>query len=510
MRKKTDHPPTHTAQTLCNRQGTTVNHRPIFRWATAALVCALFAPALSALDQSAPALTSAEEHRDSWRRALYANDPLDARFILALDALNGTDPDDSGFIDDAFSTEFHEFQTRQELIDTFRAMRERFGAFQFVRILRKTDREIACEVRRENDHDAHIMLIVRINPGEENRIDAIHIGAFSSRRLNHDALDTWSELADHAAALDSDTAITILELEDDLAFDIRAAINADTPMAIGPAMRIFALGALAEHLNNNALPWSEPVECITNIAPPRFDFDMRSTIEGQTIPARTLARRLMINQDSFAIQAIANFIGPEDFEAFFTLRTTHHPRLLPFLSARDYLTLRHRAPRRVLENYARADQDERARLLKQLDEHHKSPIDPFPGQPPAAVETVGWFASSNDLAILLAELWTLVLSEREADRDARSPLGDILFADNTLPGTRRGWPTSGALVAEENGILTTMWFLEHNSGRRFIVTLIQNNTEKPIENRPAALTISAALELLDLESQPGGVSPDER
>lgn len=487
-----------------------MNHRPILRCAAAALVCALLTPTLSALHQSAPALTSAEEHRDSWRRSLHAHDPLDARFILALNALNGEDPEESGFVDDAFSTEFHEFQTRQELLDTFRSMRERFGAFQFLRILRKTDREIVCEVRRENEHDAHMMLIVEINPNQEDRIDAIHIGAFSSRRLNHDALDTWSELADRAAALDDDTAITILELQDDLAFDIRAAVNADKPMAIGPAIRIFALGALVEHLNNHALPWNEPVECRTDIAPPRFDFDMRATIEGRTLPARELARRLMINQDTYAIQAIANLVGPDDFEAFFTLRTTHHPRLLPFLSVRDYLTLRHRAPRNVLDKYARADQEERARILTQLDAHHNAPIDPFPGEPPAAVDAVGWFASSNDLAIILAELWTLVLSEREADREAKSPLADILFADNTLPGTRRGWPTSGALVAEENGILATMWFLEHNSGRRFIVTLIQNNTEKPIDTRPAALTISAALELLDLEAQPGGVSPEER
>lgn len=489
----------------------------ITRAATALLAVAALSTTLNANDSQAHnhtphLLESINPNPDSWRRTL-PDTPVARRFLRVLNALNGAPAADTRLGDDVYTMEFLAFLPRADLETVLADIRGEKGDFAFLRVLRATDAEIECEIQRINDPQERLSVLVRTIPDDNHKIQNFEMNPILDAREGQAILDTWQDLQPVVEQIDTPTAITIIHLRDDLSFESRAAIGATTPMAIGNAIRYYAFGALIEHLNTNALSWDQRIPINTGIAPPAPDIEIPNSIEGSTIGLRAVVARLLEAHDPVAVDAIANFIGHDSFEDYFRLRTTDHPNLLPFLSMRDYITLKLRAPEQLREKYAQADQELRTQLLPELQPHHSDPVrivsQPGVPLPPNTVDSIGWFASTDDLAILLTELWTIVLAERDIDPGKTSIVELHLLADNTLPATHKNWPVIGALVAEEKGILVMAWLVAHASGDRYIITIIQNDPANLIDPRPGSLLAASVLQLLDLESSHGGAPPTE-
>ncbi len=317
------------------------------------------------------------------------------------------------------------------------------------------------------------------------------------------------------------------------------AIHEENPnrmLAISSASRLVVLACLAEQGALGALPPDEPLAIRDELKTPAMG-SLHAVPAGQTRTAEELARAMIHLSDPTATDHLIARLGRDAVERTYERFVELPGPGVPFLFARECLTLKLGPDRAAAEDYAaRTDDEQRRRLDDGL-----APIDLTPARlrawsEPVLVDRVGWFASARELAEIMLEalrqfrktdpeFFEAVHKDAEGRVDAPAgtpderaapttpgapragtPLGamELLSSNPGLRIDRETWPIAGYVGGSEPGVLCVTWILRRHDGRWFAVAAVWNDDTNRLDQRRLIEMAEGALVLLGRD----GIGPE--
>ncbi len=255
------------------------------------------------------------------------------------------------------------------------------------------------------------------------------------------------------------------------------ARNADTPLALGSAFKLYVLAALAEDVKAGRRKWSD-VAVLTEKSYPSGQ--LQDWPQGAPVTLHTLASLMISVSDNTATDQLIAVLGEK--RILKAMKDSGHAepgRNDPFLTTRQFFELKAADPalREAWPPGARAaDRADRQAVLARVDAARGATdldrINAAFGNGPRALG-VEWFASPADLARLFAHM------RKTADPGAF----DILAISPSANGEtiRANWPYIGFKGGSEPGVLNYTWLLTDKRGRDWVLTLGWNNAEAVID-----------------------------
>ena len=285
--------------------------------------------------------------------------------------------------------------------------------------------------------------------------------------------DGPQEILADFAALPGRAGFALVRLTDQGPQPVLSARPAEQ-FAIGSTFKLWVLDALAESIARGEHRWDEVIRLDR---PRSWPSGMsQDWPEDAPVTLETLATMMIAISDNNATDRLIRLLGREAIGA--RVRATGHSapdRILPLLTTREAFGIK--ADPALAARYARADEAGQAKLLVQLDaailadrENRRPP----PREKPAAIDSVEWFASAQDVAGVLDSL------RRRADPRVRAVLA-------VSPGIAATQKTelryAGYKGGSEPGVINLSWLLQaEGSGNWYALSASWNNADAPVEN----------------------------
>ncbi len=403
---------------------------------------------------------------------------------------------------EAFTPEFRENVDLARLEQKLTDLRERSGEW-IVRNVHSPDGKGVRVAMRMKSDGSEWDLMLATERRVPFRISAVSLEPRPATAEPRGAFyDAWGILDIDLKGLEGESGFSGLEVLPDGSSKTLHGVRAEERMNIALASRLFVLGAIAERIaagGEGALRWDTPVaiEARHKSVP---DSRVGSLAPGSVLPLSEMARWMMAEADNSATDHLIALVGRDAIEA-------HIERLArlvspdapgapqssdPFLTTREFFTLKCSATREPLDRYAQAGSQERRRMLSEvLPREQIIEALVLHWRKPQRVADVGWFASPELLAVQMARLGAL------SRRDGMKPATESLAS----PGLPREFDTAPwarvlACVGAEPGSVASVWLLERKDGRLFVLALVNGFADKEPDVDRARSIIAGAAGLL--------------
>ena len=317
-----------------------------------------------------------------------------------------------------------------------------------------------------------------------------------------DASLRWRELDAALNAEPFTSSIIAFELVKGSGPQLVAARAPDRSLSIGTTAMVWTHLALLEAAANNELPWDAPILFDSAIKTwPRSD--SYELPEGIALPVAEWTRRMMSQTDNIAADHLIAIIGADRIESTRDrvragLWEGAGPRRAPvggepFLTTAQFHALKCNVDLKVLDCYAYSGLDERRRILEdqrllalmseQVMANWFNPL---------YIETVGWFATSRELAAAAIEVDLLTASPgmEPAAQAWRLPAAEH---------PQGPWARVHGKLGGEPGALAGVWLLERRDGRRFVLAMIFNNPRQIVPEHLGVRYIQRTLATLAVQ-----------
>ncbi|OUL33590.1 serine hydrolase [Nostoc sp. T09] len=233
----------------------------------------------------------------------------------------------------------------------------------------------------------------------------------------------------------------------------RAALNANTPLAVGSAFKLAVLQTLKSQIATGKRSWRDVVE---------LQPGWKSLPSGilQTWPDRSLLTlqtlsALMISQsDNTATDSLINIIGRQAIESI-TLRNR------PLLTTHEFFILKSAKNLELLQRYRNSNLEQKRAILQSLAQQPLPDVSEFEGNPVAV--DIEWFFTAQELCTLM---------EQVADLPLMSINPGIANAED--------WERVAFKGGSESGVLNLTTWLKAKNGKQYCVAATWNN-DAPLE-----------------------------
>lgn len=248
----------------------------------------------------------------------------------------------------------------------------------------------------------------------------------------------------------------------------------DQPLAIGSAFKLWVLDAVAEEVAQGRLSWSQMVPIGPRSLPSGVS---QNWATGTPASLEQLATLMISISDNTATDTLMRLVGRDRIDA--RLVPTGHSRpdlLRPFLMTSEAFNLK-LGPQSTRDAYARSNSFGRAQILNTLPQG----VDPsvtgnvagFAAGPPVAIDSVEWFASTNDIVRVLDSL------RRRSDPKVQAIMGTSSAMPQQLRST---FAFVGYKGGSEPGVLNLSWLVRRPSGTWYYVAATWVNKSAPLDN----------------------------
>lgn len=261
--------------------------------------------------------------------------------------------------------------------------------------------------------------------------------------------------------------------------------EADRPLAVGSAFKLFVLAELVRSIKAGERRWSDVVALGAPSLPSGLVQDWP---KGSPITLHSLAALMISRSDNSATDTLLAVLGREKVERLLPeLGVRAAERNRPFLSTREAFALKLGDPA-LLARWKGADEAGRRALLPRLERVEASALDPSRhGGRPAEIATVEWFASPLDL------VRTLDWLRRSGDRTAL----ELLAINPGLgPALAKQFDYFGFKGGSEAGVLNLSFLLKARSGRWLAVSATWNDETKALDEPRFVALMSRLLSLM--------------
>lgn len=385
--------------------------------------------------------------------------PLEARSQQIVALLNGEVQPDAIFTN-GFRAAIADAQIKALSAD----LTARFGKAQAVSLLAPREgTRAALEIRFERGLAKGGLALV---PSEDNRVSELRFTSVDSLSL---AGDTPQKIAADLAALPGELNAWFGPLGGAPVI----ARNAEQPLALGSAFKLYVLAALAEDVKKGRRKWSDVVPLSEKSFP---SGRLQDWPGGAPVTLHTLASLMISISDNTATDQLIAVLGkarilklmkdsghsdPASNDPFLTTRELFlikaNPQALALWQANDA------AAKRSAINEAEAADARQPATLDQISAAF--------AHGPKAID-IEWFASPADLAKLFAHM------RKTADPRAF----DIMAISPSATGAiKANWAYIGFKGGSEPGVINLTWLLTDKAGKDWVLTLGWNNPAAVVE-----------------------------
>jgi len=244
--------------------------------------------------------------------------------------------------------------------------------------------------------------------------------------------------------------------------------NPDTHLAIGSAFKLYVLSELFKQIEEGEIE-SDDVVLLKE-----GDLSMPSGIlqewpPGTPITVATLANLMISISDNTATDVLIHLIGRESIEKDLASFGHENPELnTPFLTTQEFFYLK-MSPREDVERYLNSNLSEKRGFLNSL--YGKPPL--WTIGEPTYIDSIEWFASSNELTDLFRKVWA---GEVVEDPELIEEMMDCLAIN---PGilNAKDWGYVGYKGGSEPGVVSLNYLFQTEEGEWFALSFIWNNPE---------------------------------
>ncbi|WP_208990064.1 serine hydrolase [Pseudovibrio brasiliensis] len=166
--------------------------------------------------------------------------------------------------------------------------------------------------------------------------------------------------------------------------------DADKPLAIGPAYKLFVMQELMRRVKSGELKWNQKVRLERDLES-HPESNLYAKMKGGLVTLQAVAQHMMAASDNSAADVILNLIGTKPLE-------TCEERT-PFLTSRQFYQLK--ADRKLAEKYGQADAAQRQKILEKIEERPLPAIEDVADPYLTGVE---WYASAEELCDVIADI----------------------------------------------------------------------------------------------------------
>jgi beta-lactamase class A len=235
----------------------------------------------------------------------------------------------------------------------------------------------------------------------------------------------------------------------------KAALNTQTPLAVGSAFKLAVLKALQSEIASGKRMWKDVVQL-----QPRWKSlpsgMLQTWPDGAYLTVQTLASLMISLSDNTATDTLINLLGREPIEHI-------SPRNRPFLTTRELFVLKGSRDRKLLKRYQTSNEAQRRVILKELIAKPLPDVREFEGTNPVALD-VEWFFTAEELCGLIKDVADL-------------PVMSI----NPGVANPQNWRRVAFKGGSEPGVLNLTTWLEAKNGKNYCVTATWNNSNAPVE-----------------------------
>jgi beta-lactamase class A len=247
--------------------------------------------------------------------------------------------------------------------------------------------------------------------------------------------------------------------------------QAERPMALGSAFKLFVLAELARSVNAGERKWSDVVPLDRHSLPSGLIQDWPI---GSPITLHSLAALMISRSDNSATDMLLAVLGRDKVERILPVIGVKAPeRMRPFLSTREAFALK-LGDRALLARWTAADEaGRRALLAGPVAAVALSSLDPARlGGAPVAIDTAEWLASPADM------VRTLDWLRREGGETA---LAILAINPGLGPNIAQSFDYFGFKGGSEPGVLSTSFLMRSRAGRWMALSVIWNDPAAPVD-----------------------------
>jgi beta-lactamase class A len=298
---------------------------------------------------------------------------------------------------------------------------------------------------------------IALDPAENNRIDELRFTSVDSLAV---AGDTPDQIASDLAALPGSVNAWFGPLGGAPVI----SRNADTPLALGSAVKLYVLAALAEDVKAGRRKWSDVVPLTQKSYP---SGQLQDWPKGAPVTLHTLASLMISVSDNTATDQLIAALGKGRILKLMANSGHSDPAANdPLLTTRELFVLK-ASERERIAGWRKSDTVRRADILSAIAAQTPSldEVNAAFGNGPKALD-IEWFASPADLARLFAHMRRTAGPEALAIMAINSSATEAILAN---------WRYIGFKGGSEPGVLNLTWLLTDKEGRDWVLTLGWNN-----------------------------------
>jgi beta-lactamase class A len=292
---------------------------------------------------------------------------------------------------------------------------------------------------------------------------------------------SWEEIDTTLRGMVSEPSILAAEITGGRCVPIHA-LDADRSLAIASAFKLYVLGELARQVAAGKASWDEQLAVRDDWKSPGGG-NMEMEAAGTRHTLAEFARLMISISDNTATDHLLHRLGRQSVEANLpAMGLTDPTRMQPFLMTREMSVLKVTRYAALTTAWLAADTAGRRALLE-------GPVavasvvaaDYADVTAPREVDTIEWFASTNDLCAAMARLRDL------GGRAGLAPVLDILAVNPGVQIDKARWPYVGYKGGSEPGVLQMTWLLRRSDDRWFVLSL---TADDPVSAKDHALAVA--------------------
>jgi len=281
---------------------------------------------------------------------------------------------------------------------------------------------------------------------------------------------SYAELEAELAKLPGKTSFTVARLGSSSPVAL-AALNADEPLGIGSAFKLYVLGRLVTDVAEGKRHWTD----VVNLSSERRSLPSGMLQEwpvGSPVTLHTLASLMISISDNTATDNLLAVLGRERIERHMDVMGASVPQLSwPFLTTAEMFRLKW-GKKGAAERYLGSDLAGKRAILDAIIKEPLSEVT-HASSSPTEISRIEWFASANDLVRALDWMRRATAS----DPTARG----VLAINNGGGFDTAPWKWIGFKGGSEPGVLELAWLLERKDGAWFSICLGWNDPDAPVD-----------------------------
>ncbi len=307
---------------------------------------------------------------------------------------------------------------------------------------------------------------------------------------------TWAELDERLEALPGIVSFAAGELlpEKSGGYQVVSVhtYHQDRVLALGSAFKLYVLGALAEQVQDGVLSFSDTLLVDENLKSLPSG-EMQNEAAGSRFPISHFCNKMISISDNTATDHLISKVGRKEIEAYVSGLQDDPAKSFPFLGTQEMFKLKLAVEPAVREQYIASSVEERRKMLLPAGEIGQVEVTLMNAAmwlKPIVIDQVEWFASAQEMLVVMADL------HRLEQQEGCAPVGFALRINPGISLDRKNWQSVGFKGGSEPGVINLTFLLERQDGRWFALSLGWNNTENPVIEAQAVTLAAAAVKIL--------------